>query len=184
MALQRTLCGPSSTASDLVSPMTAHFAAAYGVRMPNPNKPAVDDTLMMAPLPCAFMSGATLRAQRKCESSDTARQWLHSAGSMSSTNAVGPFVPALFTSTSTPPSSMMAVSSHASSESPSARSTLRATAPGKASRNDASDASSTSHTCTCAPLAMNAAAILRPIPLAAAVMMTRCAMAALPLCCR
>src|SRR4051794_18633387 len=32
--LARTPKGPTSTASDLVNPITAHLAAAYGVRMP------------------------------------------------------------------------------------------------------------------------------------------------------
>jgi hypothetical protein len=38
-------------ASDLVRPITAHLAAAYGVRIPKPYTPAIDDMLIIEPLP-------------------------------------------------------------------------------------------------------------------------------------
>ena len=49
-------------ASDFVRPMTAHFAAAYGERMPMPYCPAVEEMLMIDPSRAAFIAGIT-RAQ-------------------------------------------------------------------------------------------------------------------------
>src|SRR6185437_11036624 len=56
MAFARTPCGPSSIASVLVRPITAHLAATYGARSPIPCWPAVEEMLMIEPLPAAFMA--------------------------------------------------------------------------------------------------------------------------------
>src|SRR6185437_8426177 len=58
-AFARTPCGPSSIASVLVRPITAHLAATYGARRPIPCWPAVEEMLMIDPLPAAFMAGTT-----------------------------------------------------------------------------------------------------------------------------
>ena len=42
IALMRTPSGPSSTASDLVRPTTAHLLEAYGVRKAYPRRPATE----------------------------------------------------------------------------------------------------------------------------------------------
>src|ERR1700674_291545 len=96
-----------------------------------------------------------------------------SAGSMSSTFAVGPAMPALLTSTSSPPSSR---STSAKRRSTSARRETSATlwvTAGRSRRQAASAAASMSHTCTRAPCCWNVAAMARPIPAAPAVTSTR-----------
>jgi len=91
-----------------------------------------------------------------------------SAGTMSSTRAVGPEMPALFTSTSSPPRRDSAASMNASS---SASCPASARTPG--CPQAASAASSTSDTNTAAPQAAKLSAMTRPIPPAPAVIATR-----------
>ncbi len=55
---------PSSTASDLDSPITAHLDAAYGVRIGKPKRPAADDRLAMLAIAARLeQRNRALRAQ-------------------------------------------------------------------------------------------------------------------------
>src|SRR4051812_11511378 len=82
-------------------------------------------------------------------------------------------MPALLTSTSSPPRSSSASSNHASISPSLATSTWVAAMSALSARNPSSAASSISQTCTLAPSLAKARAIDRPIPEAAAVIMTR-----------
>src|SRR5438132_775883 len=100
----------------------------------------------------------------------TAMQRSQSSGRMSSTLAVGPAMPALFTSTSRPPR-LRSTSWNKRSTSPSAATSARLCEIFGGSALSAR--SSTSHTCTRAPCSRNVCAITRPMPAAPAVMSTR-----------
>src|ERR1700687_3187711 len=65
MAFTRTPCGASSLASDLLSVISSPFAAAYGPAPgPPPFRPAIETTLMIAPLLRSTMDETTAREQR------------------------------------------------------------------------------------------------------------------------
>src|SRR6476646_9932356 len=100
-----------------------------------------------------------------------ARQRSHSSVATSSTSAVGPAMPALFTRTSRPPRASSVPSIHRSTAAGSATSTWAAVSPSAAA--DRTAATSTSQTWTRAPCAAKALATARPIPLPAAVIATR-----------
>ncbi len=102
-ALTRMLSGPSSTASERISPITPHLAAAYGVRIAKPRRPASDDTFMMLALADLRSSGTARRTQLNCPVRSIAMQRSHSSGSIASTLPVGPAMPALLTRQSSPP---------------------------------------------------------------------------------
>jgi hypothetical protein len=55
--------GPSSIASERVSPITPHLAEAYGVRNAKPSRPASDETLTMLALLDARSAGTARRRQ-------------------------------------------------------------------------------------------------------------------------
>ena len=97
------------------------------------------------------------------------------AGSKASTGAVGPEMPALFTSTSKPPSEAMAAGTASSMSAPFDRSHTEVWTPGVALASAANASPSRSSTKTRAPAAAKAAAISRPMPDAPAVTRTRCA---------
>src|SRR4051812_42207695 len=100
----------------------------------------------------------------------TAMQRSQSSGRMSSILAVGPAMPALFTSTSRPPRFFFTSSNRRSTCATSATSALqRKISLG----SEASALSSTSQTCTRAPFVRKVRAISRPIPAAPAVTRTR-----------
>src|SRR5262252_7566943 len=61
IAFTLTPSGPSSIESDLVRPITPHFAAEYGARRGNPKRPAAEDRLMIAPPPAARRNGMARR---------------------------------------------------------------------------------------------------------------------------
>src|SRR6185312_10011959 len=95
IALTRMPSRPSSIASDLVRPITAHFEAAYGERIGKPKRPAADERLAMLGLPLFLSHGMARCAQRNCPVRLTASVRSQSASAMSSQAAVGPAMPAL-----------------------------------------------------------------------------------------
>src|SRR5688500_10233661 len=100
----------------------------------------------------------------------TSMQRSQSSGRMSSTLAVGPAMPALFTSTSSPPRFFFTSPNRRSTSARLATSALtRKISGGRAARA----LSSTSHTWTRAPCVIKVRAISRPIPAAPAVTRTR-----------
>src|SRR5262245_22231158 len=100
----------------------------------------------------------------------TAMQRSQSSGRISSTGAVGPAMPALLTSTSSPPRLRRTSSNSRSTSATLATSTrVRNISRGSA----ASALSSTSHTCTRAPRSAKVCAITHPIPDPPAVTSTR-----------
>jgi hypothetical protein len=58
IALQRTPFGPSSEATDFVSPTTAVLAAVYPCGPSPPITPAMLDVLMIEPEPCGTITRA------------------------------------------------------------------------------------------------------------------------------
>src|SRR5689334_3961010 len=98
IALTRMPDGPSSIDSDLVKPITPHFDAAYGVRLGKPKRPAADDRLAMLALSLARNSGIACFAHRNCPVRLTASVRFQSSSATSTHGAVGPAMPALFTS--------------------------------------------------------------------------------------
>src|SRR5262249_19627270 len=63
IALTRMFDGPSSIARLFVKPIPPHLAEEYGVRKGYPNRPAIDDRLMMLPPPAALSNGTARRVQ-------------------------------------------------------------------------------------------------------------------------
>src|ERR1051325_1025540 len=104
----------------------------------------------------------------------TAMQRSQSSGRMSSTLAVGPAMPALFTSTSSPPRLR---STSANRRSTSATFATSARVRLIACSSSASAGSSISHTCTRAPWSRKVSAMARPMPAAPAVTRTRISLA-------
>src|ERR1700686_4807621 len=98
------LSGPSSIDSDFVNPITPHFAAAYGVRIAKPSRPAADEILTIEAFLLLRRCGTARRVQLNCPVRQISRQRSQSSGFISSIFAVGPAMPALLTSTSRPPS--------------------------------------------------------------------------------
>ena len=93
-----------------MNPTTPHFAALYGLRSGKPNFPAAELRLTMLPPPDARNAGTARRAQANMAARSTRSVSSTSSGVMSSTRLVGPAMPALFTITSSPPSSASAAS--------------------------------------------------------------------------
>lgn len=108
-ALTRMFSGPSSIASERVRPTTPHLVAAYGVRMGKPIRPATELMLMMLPPPDARSAGNACRTVWNCEARLMSSVASSSCAVMSAMPAVGPAMPALFTSTSSPPRCASAV---------------------------------------------------------------------------
>src|SRR3954466_8406449 len=105
IALTRMPSPPSSIDNDFEKPITAHFDAAYGERSANPKRPAADDRLTMLGFLLSRRCGIARCAQWNWPVMLTASVRSHACGSTSSHLAVGPAMPALLTSTSSPPSS-------------------------------------------------------------------------------
>src|SRR5919108_1294326 len=103
----------------------------------------------------------------------TAMQRSQSSGLISSTSAVGPAMPALLTSTSSPFSSLFTSANRRSTSSSLATSATVCVTPGSSFFARARAFSSMSQICTRAPLSTNVRAITRPMPDAPAVTSTR-----------
>ena len=130
----------------------------------------------MAPPPAAFRSGTARRAQRNWPVRSISMQRRHSAGSISSTAPVGPAIPALFTSTSSPPSDRPA-SSNRRSTCASSDTSARLVPTGNARPQASSALASTSQVARGRRRPTSASTIARPIPAAPAVTITRCPLA-------
>src|SRR6201746_247902 len=76
--------------------------------MPNPSRPAAEEILTIEALLLLRSKGTASRVQLNCPVRQISRQRSQSSGFISSTLAVGPATPALLTSTSRPPSFVMA----------------------------------------------------------------------------
>ena len=138
-----------------------------------PSRPATEERLMMEPPPASFSRGTANRAQRNWPVMLTSRVRLHSSGLTSSTGAVGPAMPALLISTSSPPRCAARSAKSRSTSAGTATSARVNPTPGSSWSRSAPRSPSTSQTCTPAPCPRKAAAILRPIPEAPAVTSTR-----------
>src|SRR5690625_2341003 len=126
---------------------------------------------MIAPARAAFMKGAAPRAKRKAPSTLTERQRRKPSGGCSSRSAVGPAIPALAQSTSSPFHSAPSRAKRSSTALSSVTSRQSRLQPaGQLS----STAGSLSTTHTFAPAAAKASPIARPMPLPPAVISTRC----------
>src|SRR6202035_6087101 len=69
-----------------------------------PNRPAAEDRLTIEPPPAALSIGTAKCAQRNCPVRQTSMVRRQSSGLISSTPPVGPAIPALLISASSPPS--------------------------------------------------------------------------------
>src|SRR5580692_5718239 len=105
MAFTRTPYGASSLASDLVYVISPPFAAAYGPAPdPPPFRPAMETTLMIAPLLRSIMDEATDREQSAALVRLRLRMSFHAASSSSAAFMRRNSEPALLTRTSMGPS--------------------------------------------------------------------------------
>src|SRR3954451_3987421 len=160
-------------ASDLARPITPHFEAAYGVRIGNPKRPAADDKCVMLALRLFLSHGIACCAQRNWPVRLTASVRVQSDNSTSSQAAVGPAMPALLTSASSPPNADVAVSNRRTTAAESATSHTFDVSWGSLDATARSACSSMSQMTTRAPSRTNARAVARPMPDAPAVTSTR-----------
>ena len=93
----------SSFPRDFVSAITPAFAAEYGPAFALPSLPATEAMFTIRPPPRARMCGTTDRQHRNTPVRSTSITRRQSLIGYSQTGTVGPFTPALFTSTSMRP---------------------------------------------------------------------------------
>src|SRR5205807_8539014 len=136
-ALTRMPWMPSSIDSDLVKPITPHFAAAYGVRSGNPKRPAAEDRFAMLALELCLSIGIARCAHRNCPVRLTASVRSQSRKVMSSHAADGPAMPALLTSASRPPSASWVSWNRRATDVASATSQVLREMPGSLVANEA-----------------------------------------------
>ena len=128
MELTRTPWGASSWDAPLVMPRTAHLLAPYANAMPVPRNPAMEEMLMMEPLPWSIMIGAMACIPRKTPVWLMAIIESHRARSVSANPAIRK-MPALLMRTSTRPLSLVICLTTASQVSASVTSCSMKVAP-------------------------------------------------------
>ncbi len=150
--------------------------AVYAAPAALPRRPASEAVLTITPLPAASMCGSTARVSRKGAVRLTRMTRSHSASLTSASADIRSMIPALLTSTSTPPKRSTAVATTASTTDCSLRSPVTATAMPPASLISSTTARTPSAlrsaATTRSPWAAKVSAVARPMPEPAPVTMT------------
>src|SRR5262245_2255866 len=174
-ALTRTPCRASARAACCVSDSTAVLLAAYGGERLAEPRPAIDETLTIAPVPWRIITGAAACMQKKRPRALTAKVSSQSR-SVTWPNGVGRMRPALFTRTSSRPRAsvtraIMRSISGTSATSAEIAMAFRPNALTSAATRSA-ESPRTSLIATSAPARARASAVARPMPCPAPVTRT------------
>ena len=130
MTLTRRPNLPGSRGKVFVTPISPRLVVEYGLRWGSPKRPASDDITTIDAAPDIFSRGVANRVTVNVPVSWTRSTASRAAGSMPATQAVGPAMPALWTSTSRPPLASLGCRIIACTDTRSPMSQTRVVSPG------------------------------------------------------